>query len=685
MPETATLFAEALRRHRAGDAAGAEAGYRAVLAARPGDAQARHNLAVLAHARGEAAMAERLCREALAGAPGDAEILNTLGVALRAQGRVEEALACYRAAIAAAPGYAAALQNLGRALLDRSPVEALAAFAAAARAAPASQPAVAGLGRALQRLGRAAEAADAFRRALALGPDPDAALDLGNILEQAGDAEGAAAVLRAAAAQAPADHRLPYALGRVLASGGRRAAAAECFRRALALAPGFLPARIQLLHLRQWLLDWDGLAAEEASILAALWRGEVATSPFPVLAMRATPEEQLLWARAWSARIAARAPRLPPAAPPIHADDRLRLGYLSADFRAHPLASLVTGLIEAHDRRRVEVIGCCLSPEDGSPARRRLLAGFDQMLMLRDLSDAEAAARIRAAGIEVLVDLTGHTQGARTEILAARPAPVQAQWLGYVGTMGADFIDYILADDHVIPPGAERCFAERVVRLPGPFQPPDPGRRPIGPEPDRAAAGLPEDALVLCCFNAPYKITAEVFGCWMAILRAVPRAVLWLLEDAGPALAHHAAAAGIDPARLILAPRIAYDRHLARCRLADLFLDTWPYNAGATAADALSAGLPVLTMSGPTYASRMAGSLLHAAGLPALVTATPEAYVAQAIALASDPARRAAARARLAARDSAFFDLPGFTSGLEDAFLRMRALHRAGEAPRDLA
>ena len=342
-------------------------------------------------------------------------------------------------------------------------------------------------------------------------------------------------------------------------------------------------------------------------------------------------------------------------------------------------------LIERHHRDRFEVIGYGIGRDDGSAMRRRLLVGFDRFIDLNPLSWREAAGRIAADQVEVLVDLTGYTGQARTKILACRPAPIQVNFLGYPGTMGADFIDYLIADPVLVPPGDERFYAEAVVRLPHCYQPNDTGRPHAGPVPSRSECGLPEHGFVFCCFNNSYKITAPMFDIWIGLLVAVPDSVLWLLETNPAATRNLLAAAqarGIDPRRLVFAPRRPMAEHLARQSLADLFLDTQPYNAHTTASDALWVGLPVLTLPGRTFASRVAASLLTAIGMPELIAPTLADYQAMALHLATDPSDLAAIKAKLAAnRTSApLFDIASFARDIEAAYGRMSADWRAGRA-----
>src|SRR5439155_13261611 len=329
----------------------------------------------------------------------------------------------------------------------------------------------------------------------------------------------------------------------------------------------------------------------------------------------------------------------------------------------------------------------CYGPDDGSAARHRLVAGFDSFADLTGLDDAVAAARIHGDGIDILVDMTGYTsQNPRARILASRPAPIQVSFLGYPGTMGADFIDYIIVDRFLAPAEHQPFYSERLVRLPHCYQPSDTSRPAAMPAASRAACGLPAGGLVLCSFNHSYKLTPAVFDIWMRLLRAVPGSTLWLFE-ANPAvpdnLRHEATARGVRAERLVFARHAPIPEYLARLAAADLFLDTSPYNAGATANDALWAGLPVLTCSGDSYVGRMAGSMLHAIGLPELATTSLPEYEARALELMREPARLAELRRRLADNRSRMplFDMARYTRNLEAAYSRMWDRWRAGELP----
>jgi len=367
--------------------------------------------------------------------------------------------------------------------------------------------------------------------------------------------------------------------------------------------------------------------------------------------------------------------------------ERARIAYLSADFHEHATSYLTAGLLERHDRTRFEVFGISFGIDDGSQMRGRVVKAFDQFHDVRALSDLEVAKLLRALEIDIAVDLKGHTKDARFGIFAHRPAPIQVSYLGYPGTTGADFIDYVIADEIVLPFDQQSFYTEKIVHLPGCYQVNDRKREIATRTPTRAECGLSERGFVFCCFNNNFKITPPIFEVWMRLLEAVEGSVLWLVRDNAAAernLRKETAARGIDPARLVFADRLALAEHLARHRVADLFLDTLPYNAHTTASDALWAGVPVLTCLGKTFAGRVAASLLYAVGLPELVTQSLEEYEALAIKLARDPGLLSTFRERLNEnRPSApLFDTDRFCSHIEQAYLTMLGMHDRGEKPR---
>ncbi|WP_268921279.1 O-linked N-acetylglucosamine transferase family protein [Siccirubricoccus phaeus] len=528
------------------------------------------------------------------------------------------------------------------------------------------------LGVELSRIGRPAEAEAAYREVLRLNPRLDAAsLNLGSALEAQGRRAEAMAAWECALQPLPHRVMLLNQRGRLLEEERRFAEAETCLRESLALDPDQPDVVQHWLHLRQKACIWP------------LYRGEIPgrslaelalqSGPLGILALTDDPDLQRRSAAAWLSRKAPPAPRrLSPRGGYRH--DRIRLGYLSADFCRHALSFLMAEVFERHDRSQFEVFGYCSSPEDGSEIRRRVIAGFDHHVPIGALSEEDAAARIRADEIDILVDLNGLTKGARLGALRWKPAPVQATYLGYIGSVPLPELDWLICDAHVVPPGLAHLYAPRPLPLAGLYQAND-SRMPPLPAVSRAAEGLPDHAFVLCCFSHHYKITEAMFGRWMEILRRVPRAVLWLVEDTASSKANllrHAMAAGIEPARLVFAPRTEPARYLARFTLADLFLDTTPYNAGTVASDALRMGLPLLTQSGRAFASRMAGSLLQAVGLEAGITADLDSYVARAVEFATQPGLLAEARRACARWAASIGDSEGFTRRLEEAYRRIR-------------
>ncbi len=709
-------FAEAVAAHREAARLG------------PADAASWSKLGVALHRMGRNADAEAAFRKALAFAPQDAENWHNLTGLLDAAGRPTEALAAGRLAVALDPAGARnwlALGNAARAAQHRE--EAWRATSAAVRLEPSDPAARNNLANVLRELGRPQDAVAQYRAALDLRPDfPVVEVNLALLLSSLRDADGALAVLRALLARQPMSGEAWRRLGGVLAEAvrpdaavavlrnavvidpgetdahadlamaaamaGWSAVSADACRRVLRLVPDHAAALGQLVHQQRLLCDWRDLDGLEAQLLWRVREGTEGVSPFDVLSCASTLADQQSAATLWAA---AKARGAVPVTRPVAAaaaaarDGRLRIGYLSADFREHAMGHLMVDALETHDRSRFAVTAYSTGIDDGSALRRRFERGIERFVDLRRHTDADAARAILADGIDILVDLTGFTSFSRSSILVARPAPVQVNWLGYPGTLGAEFVDYIVADPTVIAPGEEGFFTERVVRLPDCYQPNDRRRVIAEATPTRADCGLPADGFVFCCFNSAYKLTPALFDGWARILAAVPGSVLWLYAGNPQVVANlrrEGASRGVDPDRLVFAKPLPHAEHLARHRLADLFLDTLPYNAHTTASDALWAGLPVLTRCGTTFAGRVAASLLRAAGLPELIVDGQEAYEAAAVALARSPERLRDLRHRLVRNrpDCALFDTPRFVRHLEAAYREMWKIHRAGGAPRPI-
>ncbi len=537
------------------------------------------------------------------------------------------------------------------------------------------------LGTLLGGLNRAADAESAYRQAVGLQPNfPHARLNLGHLLERAGKPEEALAQWRAVLGSGAAADLCVHAwnnLGRLLESLRRYVEAEAALRESLQLDPRQGNVIQHYVHLRQKQCAWPVYQAVGEVTSNMLLTG---TSLLAMMSASDDPALQLISATRFANE---RVPKLAPVAlhrsmPPR--SGRIKIGYLSGDLHMHAVGLLTPELFELHDRSKFEVFGFCWTPESEQPQRQRIVAAMDHLVRLSGVDDATAARLIAEAGIDVLVDLQGLTSGARPAILGYRAAPVQVSYLGLPGTSALPGVDWILADAYVMPPELEPYCTEKPIRLPHCYQVSD-RQREVAPRPARSSYGLPDDRFVYCSFNNNFKFTPEVFGAWMRILGQVPDSVLWLLADNDTARENMLRCAdehGVPRQRLLFAPRVAPPEYLARFQCADLVLDTFPYNAGTTASDALWMGTPIVTLSGRSYISRMAGSLLNAVGLPELATTSLAEYERLAVLLGRQPARVASYKRYLAeqGRSSPLFDLPGIVHSIEAEFERLALQHR---------
>ena len=617
--------------------------------------------------------------------PDDVEALNNRGIVLMELKRPGDALASYDRALARRPDNPEVLNNRGNALVAlKRPEDALASYEAAFARNPDYAGALNNRGNVLRELKRFTEALASYDRALALKPDyVEAINNRGGVLRDLNRPEDALASYERALALKPGDADALYNRGNALQDMKRYADATRSFAQLVALVPDYDYAQGSLFECRLHDCEWPEAADSAARLARTVSAGERAVAPFAFLAVSPSASAQLQCARTFVAD------KFPAAATPLwrgqrYQHDRIRLAYLSADFREHPLAHLMAELFERHDRQRFETIAVSFGPDAPSQIRSRLEGAFDRFIDVRHQSDGEVANIVREMEIDIAVDLMGFTAEARTSVFALRPAPIQVNYLGFPGTMGARYIDYIFADRYVIPEAQQSHYAEQVVYLPDSFQANASNRQIAARTPLRAEARLPERGFVFCSFNNNYKITPAVFDVWMRLLQQVNASVLWLLAGSPTVetnLRREAKVRGVGCDRLVFARRLPYAEHLARHRLADLFLDTLPFNAGATASDALWAGLPVLTCAGEAFAARMAGSLLTALGMPELVTHSLDQYEVLALKLASDPKLLPEIRHKLARNRDRFplFDTERFRRHIEAAYVNMWERYQRGE------
>jgi predicted O-linked N-acetylglucosamine transferase (SPINDLY family) len=675
-----TEFERAFRLHQQGKLREAFLRYDAVLAANPTFAPALHYSGVVLLQAGKLPEAAERIRAALKLEPTSAEAWSNLALVLESAGRQEAAVNALKEAAKLEPRSPEILANLAASELALGRI---ADAEASARRAIAVEPAHAAawhnLALILEPQGRLLEALDASSRAVTLSPDTVAFAGFKAQLETTGGMlKKARATLDGALSRKPNSAALQFQLAGLLERENELERATRAYENVLRLDPGHGAALSQLVFLRQRTGDWHDLPALRRKLHHAIAERAPLLSPFVLLSQPTTRAEQRLCAEAWTATLS---PSKPVGATMLNTG-RLRIGYLSSDFHTHATAFLAAGLFEQHDRTRFEVVAYSTGPDDRSPMRERLVQGFDRFVDAAGWPPLRLADAIRNDAIDILVDLKGHTENAMPSVLALRPAPIQVHYLGYPGTLGGHVADYLIGDAVVTPPEHAGDYAETLALLPLSYQVND-RSRPIGETPSRSELGLPRTAVVLCCFNAGYKFNPDVFDAWAKILAAVPEAVLWLLARPGDErwtsnMRREMVKRGIDARRLVFAYARPNAEYLALYREADLFLDTWPYNAHTTASDALWAGCPLVTVRGDTFASRVAASALTAVGLPELICDDVKRYVAKVVSLACDAETRARLRQYLRGpgRESALFDTAATTRAIEAAYFAMADQYR---------
>jgi predicted O-linked N-acetylglucosamine transferase (SPINDLY family) len=634
--------------------------------------------------------------QALRLVPEDPHALNGVGLVHLARGRPTDALDAFERGLRSEPQAPWLLVNRAVALTEAGrPLEGLAACDIAYSVASRDPALSSARGNALFDLERFEEAVAAYDAALAL--DPRRARDWdsrGMALMTIGrQAQALSSFQQALSAQGTAPERIsdPYKtrlnLCTLLRELGREDEAATAIAALYADAPEYPFVRGHAFRTGLDRCAWRGFDIEQRAVITAVASGTVADQPWNFLGVSDDPALQLACARSYAAERGYA---------PVNASwnaersrrhsDRIRIAYLSSDFREHATMYLAAGLFEAHDRTRFETTAVSFSRSDNSTTQRRVRSAFERFIDAHQLTDAEVSKQLRSADIDIAVDLHGFAGGARPKIFASRPAPLQVSFLGYPGSMGVDWIDYLIADDVVVPEEARSMYSEAIVRIPHCYQVNDSARPRPSPAPARAALGLPDQAFVFASFSPPYKINPPLFDAWMAILKAAPGSVLWLLAkhpDVSRNLRAEASSRGVDPTRLCFSPPVGHLEFLTRLSGADLFLDTFPVCAHTTASDALWAGLPLIALSGRAFASRVSTSLLVALGLADLVTASFEDYTRLAIELATSPERLAVVRRRLeeSVRRSPVFDSRVFCRHLESAFVTMWQRQQAGVPP----
>ena len=608
-------------------------------------------------------------------------------LALHRQGQLDEAAAIYRQILCVFPENSDVLQLLAGVAVQKNEMsEALAFFDQALAITPDRSDLYNNRANVLLSLKRNDEALENYRQALARKPeDADLWSNCGNVLKLLGRHEEALLMFNKVLHFNPEHVGAVFNRGYTLEQMKQYEDAVHAYQQALSLKPDYTFLFSRYLHIRMKICDWQDYDRNLASLREKIEHGEASATPFPVLSLIDSPSHQLYAAQIY---VKERCPEsfALSGIPQRERNEKIRLGYYSADFHNHATTVLIAELFERHDRSRFELIAFSFGPDTRSAMRVRISASFDRFIDARNLSDLEVAELSRELRIDIAIDLKGYTTDSRTGIFAHRVAPLQVNYLGYPGTMGAPYIDYLIADSVLIPEKSQRYYTEKIVYLPDSYQVNDTHRRISERQFSLAECGLPESGFVFACFNNNYKITPSVFDSWMRILKQVEGSVLWLLEDnasAAESLLREAAVRGIGRERLVFAKRMPLVEHLSRHSKADLFLDTLPCNAHTTASDALWCGLPILTLTGESFAGRVGASLLNAINLPELITSTPEEYEALAIELATNPEKLGKIRQKLAQNrlTTPLFDTLLFTRHIEAAYMAMYERYQEGLPP----
>lgn len=709
-------FNQALSLHQQGLIVQAKALYKNILQVQPQHIDALHLLGLIAKAQGQPQTAIALIQQSLSLHPNPIVYTN-LGVIYHELQQFERALQCCEQALNLAPHYTEARLTRANALLAMQRIpEAITHYQQVINDKPNAQ-AHCNLGNALLGIHDYAGALKHFHLALTLRPDYAEALsNKGLVLQELGELDAALGCYNQAIALRPtyakalynranlyntrrqfanalSDYQLAIAIepnyakahanqGNTLQSLKRYSAAIASYDSALALDKNLDSIFGNRLFMKQCLCDWQHLSQEFALIERAIQRGEHICPPFLIQALSHSASLQKLAAKHYAKRYADKAVTLPK-----YTHEKIRLAYFSSDFRKHPVSQLLSELFALHDREKFHVMAFSLHQTTEKDATRlKLEQVFDEFFDVSLYNDAQIVQLARQWQVDIAIDLNGHTEGCRTAVFAQRVAPIQINYLGYLGTMGAKFMDYIIADNILIPELARQHYSEKIIYLPHSFQANDSRINIAEQTPTRTELDLPESAFVFCCFNNHYKITPYIFAVWLRILQQVPNSVLWLLGDNAPAehnLQQTAEAQGIESTRLIFAKRAKLPDYLAQHRCADLFLDTLPYNAGATASAALWAGLPLITCLGTTFSGRMASSLLNAVGLPELITSNLQHYESLAIQLAKQPDRLKALRQTLANNRLSYplFNTALYAKHLDSAYQILYQRQQTGLAP----
>jgi protein O-GlcNAc transferase len=672
-----------------GELAEAENGFRKAAAMNPAYATAYNNMGIALKEQGKLDEAIAAYRRALEIKPAYAEAYNNMGNALKEQGKLDEAIAAYHRALEIKPAYAEAYNNKGIAQKEQGKLdEAIADYHLALEIKTAYAEAYNNMGIALKEQGKLDEAIAAYRRALEIKPTyAEAYNNMGVTQQEQGKLDEAIAAYRRALEIKPAYAEAYINMGLTLQEQGKLDEAIAAYHRALEIKPAYAIAEALMLHLKQHVCDFSVTGRlREAS--ARLGIKTDAVPLFSALPWEDNPRQHRIRAMNWACEKFRQSP-LPIPAKPILRSPRIKVGYLSADFHDHATMYLMGGLLRGHDRSSFETFAYSYGRIKSGEWRKRSINDVDHFFDIADQSDREIVDLVRTHALDLAIDLKGYTQHTRSRLFQYRLAPIQINYLGYPGSMGAHFFDYIIADPIVIPDDQRRFYSEKVIYLPHSYQPNDNLRLVAETTTKRADFGLPDDGFVFCCFNSNYKISSREFEIWMRLLRKIEDSVLWLLKSniwAEQNLRYEAQLRGVDPNRLVFAEKIQHAEHLARHKHADLFLDTFNVNAHTTASDALWGGLPVVTKQGRQFAARVAASLLSSVGLSELITHSEEEYEELIQDLASRPSRLAEIREKLSRNrlTEPLFDTARFTRNYENVLQKAYDRYVAGAPPADI-